>query len=94
MQMLVVLIFDDGYEPPIHAMKARKHFMHEIHSSSADPSVVWLIQAGFTLPIARLPELPTPSSSLSSARGRHRLALAGLDHHEARTVEGQLEGLA
>jgi len=37
---LVVLVFDDGYELLIHAMKARKQFMHEIHSGSADPSVV------------------------------------------------------
>ena len=37
---LVVLVFDDGYELLIHAMKARKQFLHEIHSGSADPSVV------------------------------------------------------
>lgn len=37
---LVVLVFDDGYELLIHAMKARKQFMREIHSGSADPSVV------------------------------------------------------
>ena len=36
----VVLVFDDGYELLIHAMKARKQFLHEIHSGSADPSVV------------------------------------------------------
>ena len=35
---LVVLVFDDGYELLIHAMKARKQFMHEIYSGSADPS--------------------------------------------------------
>ena len=33
-------------------------------------------------------------SSLRLGRRHHRLALAGLDHHEARAVEGQLEGLA
>ena len=37
---LVVLVFDDGYELLIHAMKARKQFMHEIHSGSADTSEV------------------------------------------------------
>lgn len=37
---LVVLVFDDGYELLIHAMKARKQFMHEIHLGSADPSEV------------------------------------------------------
>lgn len=37
---LVVLVFDDGYELLIHAMKARKQFMHEIHVGSADPSEV------------------------------------------------------
>ena len=37
---LVVLVFDDGYELLIHAMKARKQFMREIHSGSADTSVV------------------------------------------------------
>ena len=37
---LVVLVFDDSYELLIHAMKARKQFMHEIHSGSADPSAV------------------------------------------------------
>ena len=37
---LVVLVLDDGYELLIHAMKARKQFMREIHSGSADPSVV------------------------------------------------------
>ncbi|OLL16001.1 toxin [Actinomyces oris] len=37
---LVVLVFDDGYELLIHAMKARKQFMHEIHSGSADLSVI------------------------------------------------------
>ena len=37
---LVVLVFDDGCELLIHAMKARKQFMREIHSGSADPSVV------------------------------------------------------
>ena len=31
---------------------------------------------------------------LNSRICHHRLALAGLDHHEARAVEGQLEGLA
>ena len=36
----------------------------------------------------------TPPSSLGSGRRHHRLALAGLDHHEARPVERQLEGLA
>ena len=35
---LVVLVFDDGYELLIHAMKARKQFTHEIYSGSADPS--------------------------------------------------------
>ena len=33
-------------------------------------------------------------SSPCSGRCHDRLALAGLDHHEARAVEGQLEGLA
>ena len=37
---LVVLVFDDGYELLIHAMKARKQFMHDIHLGSADPSEV------------------------------------------------------
>lgn len=37
---LVVLVFDDGYELLIHAMKARKQLMHEIHVGSADPSEV------------------------------------------------------
>jgi hypothetical protein len=37
---LVVLVFDDGYELLIHAMKVRKQFMHEIHSGSADLSVI------------------------------------------------------
>lgn len=35
-----------------------------------------------------------PPSSPGSGRRHDRLALAGLDHHEARAVEGQLEGLA
>ena len=35
-----------------------------------------------------------PPSSPRSGRCHDRLALAGLDHHEARAVEGQLEGLA
>ena len=34
------------------------------------------------------------SAMINSGRRHHRLALAGLDHHEARTVEGQLEGVA
>ena len=35
-----------------------------------------------------------PPSLPGSGRCHDRLALAGLDHHEARAVEGQLEGLA
>lgn len=35
-----------------------------------------------------------PSSSPGSGRCHDRLALVGLDHHEARAVEGQLEGFA
>ena len=37
---LVVLVFGDGYELLIYAMKDRKQFMHEIHSGSADLSVI------------------------------------------------------
>ena len=37
---LVVLVVDDSYELLIHAMKARKQFMYEIYSGSADPSAV------------------------------------------------------
>ena len=44
--------------------------------------------------IARLPEPRDPPPSPGSGRCHDRLALAGLDHHEARAVEGQLEGLA
>ncbi|OLO78588.1 toxin [Actinomyces oris] len=37
---LVVVVFDDGYELLIHAMKARKQFMREIRPGGADSSVV------------------------------------------------------
>ena len=40
-----------------------------------------------------LSSAPAPSA-LRSGRCHHRLALAGPDRHEARSVEGQLEGLA
>ena len=36
----------------------------------------------------------TPPPAPRSGRRHDRLALAGLDHYEARAVEGQLEGLA
>lgn len=36
---LVVLVFDDGYELLIHAMKARKQFMREIRPGGADSSL-------------------------------------------------------
>ncbi len=35
---LVVLVFDDGYELVIHAMKARQQFIHEMHFGGDDPS--------------------------------------------------------
>ena len=34
------------------------------------------------------------SAMINSGRRHDRLALAGLDHHEVRSVEGQLKGLA
>ena len=52
------------------------------------------LQVGFYIADRTATGSRAPSSSPRSGRGHHRLSLAGLDHHEARAVEGQLEGLA
>lgn len=70
--------------------------MHKMPSGR--PISQWTdhLQAGFYVIAAdrTVDGSRAPPSSPRSRRRHHRLALAGLDHDEARAVEGQLEGLA
>ncbi len=52
------------------------------------------LQVGFYIADRTATGSRAPSSSPRSGRHHYRLALAGLDHDEARAVDGQLEGLA